>query len=447
MNVVCAGCGRLLAVPPDKAAIPNLKARCHCGHVFVVAEAARAPESGAGPAPASAAPQQPLRPSVAPATPAPQPAAPASPARPAPTPARSIAAVGASATAPAAHAGRPATRPVPAAAAWRRCANHADQPSRYVCPGCSRGYCPDCVQVVQGGAICAPCDRLCIPAEKWDAHRRVERERARSLIEDVGVIFSYPLRDRFGFVILVIFTYVFSFIFALLSTGVLLWYTFHALGKVAAGKLDEFAPDFTDIGDLARPAVLSLAVSLISFGPLFVVVYFAPEAPLDALRRSRAASQVEVVTAQPAPADDADTPPVATEDSEPSADAPPPEPYVEEPAPALLPWLAALGAALLWGVLYAPVALVVAALSRSFLSTLNPLVGIDTVRRMGATYWQALALYFAILIAQTIVGFPLGFIPFAGGLLRAFLDAYAGLAIACALGLAVYKKAAELGWD
>jgi hypothetical protein len=50
MNVLCAACGRALAVPPDKAAIPNLKARCQCGHVFLVAEAARAPQAGA-PAP------------------------------------------------------------------------------------------------------------------------------------------------------------------------------------------------------------------------------------------------------------------------------------------------------------------------------------------------------------------------------------------------------------
>jgi len=38
-------------------------------------------------------------------------------------------------------------------------------------------------------------------------------------------------------------------------------------------------------------------------------------------------------------------------------------------------------------------------------------------------------------------------IPIAGGFVRAFVDAYASLAIACTLGLAVFKKAAALGWD
>jgi len=38
-------------------------------------------------------------------------------------------------------------------------------------------------------------------------------------------------------------------------------------------------------------------------------------------------------------------------------------------------------------------------------------------------------------------------IPIAGALVRSFTDAYAWLAIACTLGLAVFKKADVLGWD
>jgi hypothetical protein len=101
----------------------------------------------------------------------------------------------------------------------------------------------------------------------------------------------------------------------------------------------------------------------------------------------------------------------------------------------------------LWAVFYAPVALVVAALSRSFVSTLNPLVGLDTIRRMGLTYAQAWLIYLGILIVKGLVGLPLGLVPIAGGMVMAFVDAYAGLAIACTLGLAVFKKAPELGWD
>ena len=41
----------------------------------------------------------------------------------------------------------------------------------------------------------------------------------------------------------------------------------------------------------------------------------------------------------------------------------------------------------------------------------------------------------------------LSLIPFAGAVLQAFVDSYAWLAIGCALGLAVLKKAPELGLD
>jgi len=38
-------------------------------------------------------------------------------------------------------------------------------------------------------------------------------------------------------------------------------------------------------------------------------------------------------------------------------------------------------------------------------------------------------------------------VPFAGAFLRAFVQSYSYLAIGCLLGLAVFKKAPELGLD
>jgi len=101
----------------------------------------------------------------------------------------------------------------------------------------------------------------------------------------------------------------------------------------------------------------------------------------------------------------------------------------------------------LWLVAYTPVALTVAALSKSILSTLNPVIGVDTIKKMGGTYWQALGIYGALVLAQVVVGWVLRMIPFVGGLFASFVDAYAALAIGCTLGMAVFKKAVELGWD
>ncbi len=92
-------------------------------------------------------------------------------------------------------------------------------------------------------------------------------------------------------------------------------------------------------------------------------------------------------------------------------------------------------------------ALTVAGLSRRVRSTLNPLIGIDTIRRMGTVYWQALGIYCALAAAQWLLRWPFSAVPVAGTLIRGFIDAYAYLCVGCTLGLAVFKKAPELGWD
>jgi hypothetical protein len=55
---------------------------------------------------------------------------------------------------------------------------------------------------------------------------------------------------------------------------------------------------------------------------------------------------------------------------------------------------------------------------------------------------------FVILaVVETLLVGVLGLIPLAGKFLGAFVDSYAYLVIGCLLGLAVFKKAAELGLD
>jgi hypothetical protein len=100
-----------------------------------------------------------------------------------------------------------------------------------------------------------------------------------------------------------------------------------------------------------------------------------------------------------------------------------------------------------WWLVYAPIALAVAAISRSFLTTINPIVGIDSIRKMGPVYWQAMGIYTVIAVVQVGLGLALALIPFVGGVIKAFVDSYAFLAIGCTLGLAVFKKAPELGLD
>jgi hypothetical protein len=361
-----------------------------------------------------------------------------------PRPAGPRAANGATATAAAGAAvdgkvEKPRSLPVP----WRRCQNHPQVRSEHVCPKCAKGFCDPCTQKVQGAAICPACEGLMVAAAAYEEAQDRAKQRDRTMMDEIAVIASYPLRDTTSFVLLSLFTWFFGLAAgfvgyaALFSKGVLTWYSFNAVSKVSIGNMRDLMPDFRDVSEIAHAMRLSLAALLIAAGPFFLCVFLIPGASVLAGGRSLVQGpRLEVVQAQP-PA-----PAAADDDSRSAFEA-------KREGSSILGPIAMLGIvmAALWMVAYMPVALTVAALSKSILSTLNPMIGVDTIKKMGSTYWQALGVYVAIVVAQTIAGFVLGFIPVAGGLALGFVNAYAALAIGCTLGLAVFKKGAELGWD
>ena len=117
----------------------------------------------------------------------------------------------------------------------------------------------------------------------------------------------------------------------------------------------------------------------------------------------------------------------------------------------LLPFLLL---ALLWAVFYYPMALTVAGYTEDFWSVINPLVGLDTIRRMGLTYFKAFGMYLAIQAVGSFVGLVIYLVlspfnmPFVGNLPARFVNGsvtfYTSLVIACILGLALYKCADRL---
>jgi hypothetical protein len=108
-----------------------------------------------------------------------------------------------------------------------------------------------------------------------------------------------------------------------------------------------------------------------------------------------------------------------------------------------------------WGVFYYPMALTVAGYTQSFGSVLNPLVGLDTIRRMRGTYFKAFGMVILVNIVSLVVGGIVFFItspftlPFLGNLVGNFINAtftfYFSLVIACILGLSLFKCADRLG--
>jgi hypothetical protein len=463
MQVACPSCAHVITVPPEKAALPNLKLKCRCGHLFPISAAAtpgpasvahdppgpstgvvrvtaanadRVAEIRAANARAAAAFAASGSGGAAVLQPPPLPARPA--ARPKP-----VAAATPAAASPAEEAKveRPRSLPVP----WRRCQNHPQVRSEQVCPKCAKGFCDPCTQKVQNAAICPACEGLCVTAAAYEESQGKAKARDRSMADEIGVILTYPLRDATSFVVLSLFTWFFGlaggFVLyaAILSKGVLTWYSFNAVSKVSIGNMRDLMPDFRDISEIAHAMRLSLAALAISAGPFFLCVFLIPGASMLVGGPSLTQGpRLDVVHAQPPASPGA-------EEREETHDAF----AAQREGGSIVGALAMLGIviAAIWMVAYMPVALIVAALSKSILNTLNPAMGVDTIKKMGAIYWQALALYLVAVAAQFVLGFVLGRVPIAGGLAMGFVNAYAALAIGCTLGLAVFKKGAELGWD
>jgi hypothetical protein len=375
MNINCPRCGKVLAVPPEKAHMTGLNARCSgCGAVFLmdvapIADSAPAPRPGAAPAPG-----------VAPPAPAPDAAAARSAEKP--------------------------RAPVP----WRRCTNHPQELSQSVCQGCGKGWCKECGKAVQNAVLCPACEGLCVSSQKREEAESHARLRAVPLFDEIETIARYPLSDPTAFVMLSIVVGIFAALAAfsgyalLFARGLVMAYAFTALMRVSGGKLEGYMPEIADLTDLVVPFRLGLAAFVASSWPLILLAFLYPDARLLG---------------------------------------PPPE--GAEPTGAGVASLLVLG--YLWKLLYSPVALIVAGVSRSLLQTLNPLVGLGTILRMGPVYAQAMTIYGALALGQAILDFPLFFLPIVGGILSGFVDSYANLCIGCALGLAVFKRAPELGLD
>jgi hypothetical protein len=108
-----------------------------------------------------------------------------------------------------------------------------------------------------------------------------------------------------------------------------------------------------------------------------------------------------------------------------------------------------------WGLFYYPMALTVAGYTQSFGSVLNPLVGLDTIRRMGLTYFKGFAMVVVVHIAAFVVAVIVSIVtapftmPFMGNLVGGFVNAtftfYFNLVVACILGLSLFKSADRLG--
>ncbi len=119
-----------------------------------------------------------------------------------------------------------------------------------------------------------------------------------------------------------------------------------------------------------------------------------------------------------------------------------------------LPLLLLAGAAMLWGIFYFPAACMVAGYTRSFAATMNPKIGIDTIRVLGADYFKILVMGFLVGVMSVTFGIILSiiFFPFnlpgVGNLpakaIGSLFGFYLSVVFTVILGYALYKNSGKL---
>lgn len=109
-----------------------------------------------------------------------------------------------------------------------------------------------------------------------------------------------------------------------------------------------------------------------------------------------------------------------------------------------------LALAMLWGLFYFPAACAVAGYTRSFLATINPSVGINTIKTFGIDYVKILVFYILICIAAVLIsGFfwvmlssfnQIGAANIPATALTSWFTFYFTIVFSCVLGHALYKN-------
>jgi len=363
------------------------------------------------------------------------------------------------------------------------CQNHPDETPEYVCRTCLAVFCKHCPKFVRERIpMCPLCGDLCRNyREVTEKAAHVELQRSGFGIGDFVRAVRYPLQHKTA-----LFTGALIYAVLLLAgtrgmlaaSTVLFGCISHVICNVAWGRFNRsFMPDFSSfniIDDFVSPLFLGVGILIVSWGPVIALIL--------ALMFGVVGNGAIAASNQPAQPSAPDMSVLLDPNADPkrleeenrklqqlrpgaqmAREAEKSKEEASDPAGLLtqvLPYMTGTSIGLLlllfilWGLFYHPMAFAVAGYTQSVASVLNPLVGLDTIRRMGITYFKAFAMVLGVQVVSfviaaiiTIITSPLA-LPFMGNLVGNFIDAtftfYLNLVIACILGLALFKCADRL---
>jgi hypothetical protein len=367
------------------------------------------------------------------------------------------------------------------------CENHPDAAPEYVCRMCGAVFCKDCPKKVGRVAVCPSCGDLCREYRAvTEKAARVEMQSSGFGMEDFVRAVRYPLQHQVA--LLVGASIYGALLFAGFRGSLLAWvFLFgcmsHTISQVAWGRLNRsFMPDFSAFSwwdDVIMPVFLSVGIIIVSWGPVVVLVFALffgavsgrVNSALPGGGQAAESSGPDVSVLTDPEADGAKLAEesakldglrpgavVARETEQAQAEAADPTGSVRDLWRLLAGGTAGDVLLLLffaWGLFYHPMAFAVAGYTQSFGSVLNPLVGLDAIRRMRGTYFKAFAMVILVYIVSLLVNgvisiftAPLA-LPFMGNIVGNYITAlfafYFNLVVACVLGLALFKCADRLG--
>jgi hypothetical protein len=370
------------------------------------------------------------------------------------------------------------------------CHNHPEVRPKYVCRACATPFCEECTRLVSTSSIpiCGLCGELCrLFAEEQKKVFHAEFQSSGFGFKDFGRALRYPLQHKIALLFgagLYGFLQLAGFRGRLIAFVIMFGCISHVIGQVAWGKLNRsFLPDFSAfnvLDDLVVPIFLGVGIVIVTWGPVIVFalalifsVISGPKAPPSRAAFPPGVQQSGVTPEELAVLTSPNPDPQKLEEITNKLNQTRPDAQLaraaqeSKPDPMAdahyllgflrLPWfiLLALVLSLVWAVFYGPMALAVAGYTQQFTSVINPLVGLDTIRRMGGTYFKAFGMVIVVQIVGIVVSIVLGMIlapfdmPFFGNLPANFIDGsvsfYFNLVVACVLGLSLHKCADRLG--
>lgn len=389
------------------------------------------------------------------------------------------------------------TSPYVAAAPSNVCQNHPEVQPKYLCRMCAAALCDQCPKYVGSTKIpvCPFCGDLCKSySEVTSKTARAEFQSSGFGLSDLGRAIKYPFQHKIALLsgaLLYGFLLIAGFRGSLVAWAIMFGCISHVISQVAWGRLDRsFMPDFSSfsiVDDFVMPIFLGIGITIVSWGPVIVLVLalvfgVVSSGAVSGSSAGTSGSEVAAANQEELNEEDLDVlldpnadPKKLEEANKKMGQLRPGHQIAQEAERStdqqndptgmvgqLLPYLGAgililglLFVGLAWAIFYYPMALTVAGYTQSFWSVLNPLVGIDTIKRMRGTYFKAFGMVILIqfvgLIVSgivTIVTSPLT-LSFVGNIFANFINGaftfYFNLVIACLLGLSLFKCADRLG--